>query len=149
MDLKVIKINLSIIMKKKLLTLATSAYLLSVSAVFAVDDTINLGNAQNKRGVAAATPLGTIVSNTITIVFTIAALAVLAFMVLGAFNWITSGGDKEKVDKARKTITNALIGLALLGLAFLILRVVGQIIGFDVLTQFSLPPLSTNPPPTQ
>jgi len=148
-DLKVIKINLSIIMKKKLLTLATSAYLLSVSAVFAVDDTINLGNAQNKRGVAAATPLGTIVSNTITIVFTIAALAVLAFMVLGAFNWITSGGDKEKVDKARKTITNALIGLALLGLAFLILRVVGQIIGFDVLTQFSLPPLSTNPPPTQ
>ena len=136
-------------MKKKLLTLATSAYLLSVSAVFAVDDTINLGNAQNKRGVAAATPLGTIVSNTITIVFTIAALAVLAFMVLGAFNWITSGGDKEKVDKARKTITNALIGLALLGLAFLILRVVGQIIGFDVLTQFSLPPLSTNPPPTQ
>ena len=53
-------------------------------------------------------------------------------LITGAFNWITSGGDKENVGKARSRIINALIGLLVLALAFLIARVAGQIVHIDI-----------------
>lgn len=42
-----------------------------------------------------------------------AALVTLVYLFWGSYDWITSGGDKEKVSKARQKITNALIGLIL------------------------------------
>ncbi len=38
------------------------------------------------------------------------ALALLMF-VWGGFQWITSGGEKEKIDKGKRTLTWAVIGL--------------------------------------
>ena len=130
-------------MVKKLIagSLAFGTYLTTSALAFAQNvDTINLQTAQ-RRGILASTSLNTVVQNAITLVFTLAGVAVLAFLILGAFQWVTSGGAKDKVDNARKTITAALVGLLLLGLAFLIVRVVGQIVGFDVLTQFQVPAL--------
>jgi hypothetical protein len=129
-------------MKKLALTIASTGYLAYTKLALAsnVNDNINLNNAQT-RGIAANESANNVVQNAITLAFTIAGVAVLAFLIFGAFQWITSGGAKEKVDAARKTITNALIGLALLGLAFLIVRIVGQIVGFDVLGQFDIPTL--------
>ncbi len=41
----------------------------------------------------------------------VAALTMLVYLLGGAFDWITSGGDKEKLSKAQKKLTNAAIGL--------------------------------------
>ena len=54
--------------------------------------------------------------------------------------WIKEGGDKEAVGKARGRILNALIGLVILGVAFVIVRVAGVIVGVDF-TNLVLPAL--------
>jgi len=53
--------------------------------------------------------------------FIIAGLIALLYLLLGALAWITSGGNKESVDKARENIQAAVIGLIVL---FAVLAVV-------------------------
>lgn len=43
----------------------------------------------------------------------VAAIAALIYLFGGAYDWITSGGEKEKISKAQNKITNAVIGLLL------------------------------------
>lgn len=93
---------------------------------------------------ANASNLSNIINNVLKIIFMVAALLVLVFLIIGAFQWIVSGGDKEAVGKARQRITAALIGLAILVLAFVILGVVGTIVGIDFLN-FSFPKLTQVP----
>lgn len=102
------------------------------------------------EGINPQTPFGIIINNIFTIVFIIAALAVLFMLILGAFQWITSGGDKEAVGKARSRITHALIGLAVLALAFFIIQIVGSILGVPVVETIrkGLPSLQTGFTPT-
>lgn len=48
-------------------------------------------------------------------IFLVAAgIITFIFLLRGSLTWISSAGDKEKLDKARKTITNAVIGLLIL-----------------------------------
>ena len=42
-----------------------------------------------------------------------AALAAFFYLILGGFQWITSGGDKAGTEAAREKITAAFIGLAI------------------------------------
>lgn len=97
-------------------------------------------------GVISGNP-SQVLTNAIKIIFIIAAIAVLFMLILGAFQWITSGGDKDAVAKARGRITHALIGLVLLALAVLILRVVGAVVGIDVFSNATLPSLNASPAP--
>ncbi|MFA5770582.1 MAG: hypothetical protein WC894_03770 [Patescibacteria group bacterium] len=53
--------------------------------------------------------------------FILAGLVALLYLLLGALAWITSGGNKESVDKAREKIQAALVGLILI---FVVLAVV-------------------------
>lgn len=139
-------------MKKVAAAITSLGYLMSAGLAYAVTpapvvDTINLKNTQQGKGIGATTALDTLLQNAFTIVFAIAALTVLVFLIYGAFKWITSGGEKDGTKSARTYITNALVGLAVLALAFVILRVVGGIVGFDVLTQFNIPRLDASPQP--
>lgn len=54
----------------------------------------------------------------------------LIFLIVGGIMYMTSGGNKEGMTKARTTITYALIGLVLALLSFIILGIIGQL--FDV-----------------
>lgn len=72
---------------------------------------------------------------------TIGSLAVIVYFLLGAFTWITSGGDKTKVEEARNKITNAIIGLVLLVSSFVLLSFLSKILfggEFDLL-KLSIP----------
>lgn len=69
-------------------------------------------------------------SNFITLIYSMAIL-VLIFMILwGAFDWLTSGGDKEKIAAARGKLINAVIGIMLFAVAFAIIQVLGRFTGF-------------------
>ncbi len=69
-------------------------------------------------------------SNLITLFYSLA-LVVLIFMILwGAFDWMTSEGDKEKVAAAQRKLLNAFIGILLFAIAFAVVRLVGQFTGF-------------------
>lgn len=76
--------------------------------------------------------LGNAISNILTLAFAVAVLLVLVMLILGAYEWMVSGGDKEAVGKARNRIINALIGLAVLALAYALVNVFGQFVGLDL-----------------
>jgi len=111
---------------------------------------INLGDKQPAGlGIKAVgnpnANVGNITSNAVMILFIAGGLAVLVFLLWGAFDWITSGGDKEKIAGARRKIINALIGLALMALAAFIVTLFGQIVGFNPLNTPALPRLDQQP----
>lgn len=82
--------------------------------------------------------LGAFITNALQVAFIAAVIMVLAFLVWGSFDWITSGGDKEAVGKARSKIINALVGMAVLAIAFAIFSLASQFLGFDA-TNFKIP----------
>lgn len=53
-------------------------------------------------------------ANVFTIAVVVGGLFVFYHLMLGALDWINSAGDKEKLEKARKRMTSALIGLVIL-----------------------------------
>lgn len=59
----------------------------------------------------APTNLGNFIGGAVRIFLLVVAFAVLIYLLWGALDWITSGGDKEKLTKAQNKITNAVIGL--------------------------------------
>lgn len=125
-------------MKKLTAAAATLGYFLSTTVASAA---VQISIKPPTGGVPPGTELGVIIGNALTIVFVIAVIAVLFMLVIGAFQWITSGGDKEAVGKARGRITSALVGLAILALAFLIVKIAGGIVNIDLLN-LKLPSLS-------
>jgi hypothetical protein len=97
------------------------------------------------KGAKAEGLVETIISNVISMLFAIGGLGVLVYFVWGAVDWIFSGGDKEKVSNARKKMTNAIIGLALLSLSYVIINIVGEVVGFNPLRDLQLRGLGDNP----
>lgn len=67
----------------------------------------------------------------IELIYIFAAIIFVFMVIISAVQWIASGGDKESVSKARDRLTHAIIGITLLALSFFILRVIGQITGFE------------------
>lgn len=76
--------------------------------------------------------IGDFVSKAIQVIIAVSILIVLVMLIIGAYEWITSGGDKEAVGKARNRIINALIGLAVLAVAFALARLGAQFVGLDL-----------------
>ncbi len=58
--------------------------------------------------------LGGVLTFAIRTFFVVAGLTAFIYLILGAFAWITSGGDKEAIEKARNKIQAAVIGLILI-----------------------------------
>jgi amino acid transporter len=75
--------------------------------------------------------LGPLIQSGITIAIIVAAILTFAFLVWGGIQWITSGGDKAKYEEARNRITAALIGLAIVALAWLLIKLVTYFFGID------------------
>ncbi len=55
------------------------------------------------------------------------------FIMWGGFKWISSHGDKDKIEEARKTITYAVLGLVIAFLSFFVLQLLGGLFGIDLL----------------
>lgn len=62
--------------------------------------------------------------------FSIAGAAVFIYLIIGAFRFISSGGDKTALEGARKMIIHAIIGFILLMLMFLIIEFIPEFFGF-------------------
>ena len=80
-----------------------------------------------------------LVSKVIDVVFIVAAAMTFFYLVFGAISWITSGGDKSKVEAARNKITAAVIGLLILAATWAIFTLLGQLFFGQDITQVNLP----------
>ncbi|MFO0703881.1 MAG: pilin [Patescibacteria group bacterium] len=55
-----------------------------------------------------------LIGNVIRLIFFIAGLFALIFLLLGGFEWLQSGGEEKKIEAARGKITNSVIGLVVM-----------------------------------
>lgn len=60
-------------------------------------------------------------------------LMAFGYLIFGAIMWITSQGDKQKVESARNTIIYSIVGLLVAILSFSIIRFIGEILGMNLL----------------
>ncbi len=62
----------------------------------------------------------------------VAGLVVFIYFIWGAFEWLTAGGDSEKVSKAQKRLTNSIIGIIFLVSLVAILKFLMPLIGLNI-----------------
>jgi len=83
----------------------------------------------------------------ISIGFIIGALIFLFMMIIGAIQWIASGGDKTAIEAARGRIMNALIGIVILFSLFAVFSLVSNFFGINLL-QIDFGPLKVGGGPS-
>lgn len=88
--------------------------------------------------VATIKGLECMVTLILRVVVGLAGVASLAMIVLGGFQYLTSGGNPENTKKAQSTITWGIAGMAVLLGSWLILIFIRTLTGIDV-TQFVIP----------
>lgn len=84
------------------------------------------------------TSLQLFLRNLVTMAFIIAGLWFFIQLILGGYNYMTAGGDKEAVQKAQRRIQNAFIGLVIILAIYAMASVIRIIFDFNILT-FNIP----------
>lgn len=80
-----------------------------------------------------------VVRAVINILFVIAAVIAIIFLIWGGIKWTLSGGDKAALESARSHIIAAIVGLVLVFLSFFILTFVFDFFGIGLVEQFNIP----------
>lgn len=86
--------------------------------------------------------LGEFVTGLYDVIFLVATFVALYWLTWGIFEYIFAGGDKQKLESARKRLTWAIVGLIFVALAYWIAQFAGQVIlpnTFQNLPIFSKP----------
>ncbi|MEN8253603.1 MAG: hypothetical protein ABFQ62_04480 [Patescibacteria group bacterium] len=81
----------------------------------------------------------------LTALFAIVGLILLIYLLWGAIDWITSGGDSGKVSNARNKMTQAVIGLIVFASVFAIIMLVQSAFDLELINLKS----STKTTPTR
>ena len=129
-------------MNKLSLGISSFLYLFLVTPAFA-DDVLNSSIKQAPGTIPAGTSVGSIITFLVAFIIIIATLAALLYIVIGALQWITSGGDKQRVADARNHIIAAVIGLIVIALSFVIINVIITALGLGQLTDLHIPTLKS------
>lgn len=74
-----------------------------------------------------------LISNVLIVLTIVAGISFALYFLLGGLNWITAGGDKGKIDKAKGMMTNGAIGLIVIAVSYAITFIVGKALGLDIL----------------
>lgn len=77
-------------------------------------------------------------SNFIGFLTTLAGLMFLMYFIFAGLSWVSSGGEKGKVESAKNQMTQAAIGLVVIIAAYGIVGVVGRVLGLDILNPVSI-----------
>ena len=99
---------------------------------------VPLGQRDNFRFLENIT-VPNLISGGISFLLITASVVFFFILVIGGIQWIVSGGDKTGAENARKKITNALIGLAIVFIAWAIIRLVSSVFGVDIITNLTTP----------
>jgi hypothetical protein len=94
----------------------------------------NLQGAIGEFGSSPAWFFQTFIPMFITLGFIIGVIVFFFVLIIGAIQWISSGGDKQALEGARGKISNALIGLVILFATFAIIKLIETFFGFSILT---------------
>ncbi len=127
-------------MKKFSMLISPILFLSMATPVLA--DVLDAGVKAAHGTINADTSVGSLITFFVAFVIVLATLLALVMIVIGAIQWITSGGDKTKVDAARNHIIAAIIGLVVIALSFVIINVVISALGLGDLMHLRIPKLT-------
>jgi hypothetical protein len=104
----------------------------SPMSIFALEDTVDIKTGVDFNTIKGLQPSGFVAA---AINLLLGASGIMAFFILliGGVQWILAGGDKEGTEKARKKITSALVGLAIVFSAYALIFIIQTLFGIDVL----------------
>lgn len=77
--------------------------------------------------------ISTLLGNILSLVFVFGGIVFLFIIIQASYQLILSGGDKESLSKTRAKLVWAVLGLLLLSLSLLISKLIGGIVGIDIL----------------
>lgn len=101
--------------------LVTSLALTAPTVLFAADPTSTVPQGiQPIDSSFGDLSLGALLSKIIIWVLGFAAAVAVLFLIIGGLQYVTSAGNKDRVDKAKQTILYAVIGLIVIALSFVI-----------------------------
>ena len=113
-----------------------------------VPPTQNLSDKTDAVGILQNVEL--MISRGITLLTIVAGLFFIVYFFLGAFYWISAGGDSGKVQKARDQMVNAVLGLIVVVAAYGLIGLIGTAVGLRLLNPaeelYKLVPRNTGQP---
>lgn len=92
-------------------------------------DSEKVGNTFNKT-----------ISGVIGFLTIVAALWFGIQIIMAGYDWIGSGGDKGKMETAKNKITYSIIGLIIVVSAWVIIAIIGKMLGLDILNPGAILP---------
>jgi hypothetical protein len=121
-------------------SVAVSLWLSSITQAYAASNFCPSGNFSNLCNLDVS-KIGQVVGTIVQVLLIIAIILSLFFLIYGGIRYISSGGDKGKIDQARGTLTAAVVGLIISLLAFFILSIVLLVITGKGLQSLTIPTL--------
>lgn len=98
-----------------------------------LESTARTEGLQGYESTTADVAMSDFISNFLTLVIALAALAVFFLLIWAAIEWIGSGGDKGKLEKARNRMITAVTGLLVLASTVAIFMMVQKFLDITVL----------------
>ncbi len=89
----------------------------------------SLGKGDISQG---GTVLGKLISGLLGVLLVAGFLLAFMTLLISGIQWITSGGDKQALEKARGGITNAIMGLVIVAAAWAIMTLIGNFLGINI-----------------
>ena len=130
-------------MKKVLVALTPAVAILAAApSAFALTVTACPNGGSGFAGLCAFTFGGNLVSGIINILFVVAILVALIYLIWGGIKWIMSGGDKAALQGAREHVIAAIVGLIVVFLSYFLVNFILGIFGLGTGYNWTLPTLS-------
>jgi VIT1/CCC1 family predicted Fe2+/Mn2+ transporter len=94
-------------------------------------------------GVATVQGIGCLLANVLSVFLTLVGIAGFVMIIVAAFTFLLSAGKSQQVEKAKNTITMAIVGLILALSSFIILNLIASFTGISIIRSLSIPGSST------
>jgi hypothetical protein len=79
-------------------------------------------------GLTGSLSLGELIANIIQIMLLFAAGIAIVFVIIGGYYYITASGNEEQAEKGKSTLLNAIIGIILIIMAYVIINVIVNLV---------------------
>lgn len=80
-------------------------------------------------GLSNQRTIGQLAETVIKILLAVAGVAAVLFIIIGGMQYITAGGNEEQAEKGRKALINAVIGLVVVIMSYVIVNVIVNLLG--------------------
>jgi hypothetical protein len=79
-------------------------------------------------GISSSSSLTELIGNIIKIALTFAGAVAVVFVIIGGYQYITSAGNEEAAEKGKKTLINAIIGIIIIVMSYVVINVITNLV---------------------